>query len=221
MLGIAKKIFGSSNDRKVKDFMGRVQKINALEDKFAALSDDELRMMTDAFRDRVAGGGSGRLFGPGHLGQAVEKFGVAGQIEGALIRLHGHQFGTGPDRSQRTLWPLLPGARRCQPPLPADRHRHRRHPVPLDAAAAGLAAPARRSSLLETSAPTAAPVPAPAKADWVGVSQAASRAKAGITRSNFFIAWSFDRARGCAHCAVAFGRFRRDNTSVWERFPWW
>ena len=40
MLGIAKKIFGSSNDRKVKDFMGRVQKINALEDKFAALSDD-------------------------------------------------------------------------------------------------------------------------------------------------------------------------------------
>jgi preprotein translocase subunit SecA len=56
MLGIAKKIFGSSNDRKVKDFMGRVQKINALEGKFAALSDDELRMMTDAFRDRIAGG---------------------------------------------------------------------------------------------------------------------------------------------------------------------
>jgi preprotein translocase subunit SecA len=56
MLGIAKKIFGSSNDRKVKDFMGRVQKINALEDKFAAFSDDELRMMTDAFRDRVAAG---------------------------------------------------------------------------------------------------------------------------------------------------------------------
>ena len=56
MLGIAKKIFGSSNDRKVKDFMSRVQKINALEDKFAALSDDELRMMTDAFRDRIASG---------------------------------------------------------------------------------------------------------------------------------------------------------------------
>jgi len=56
MLGFAKKIFGSSNDRKVKDFMGRVQKINALEDRFAALSDDELRMMTDAFRDRIADG---------------------------------------------------------------------------------------------------------------------------------------------------------------------
>src|SRR5690606_35963526 len=58
MLGIAKKIFGSSNDRKVKDFMSRVQKINALEAKFAALSDDELRMMTDAFRDRLAAGES-------------------------------------------------------------------------------------------------------------------------------------------------------------------
>ncbi len=56
MLGIAKKIFGSSNDRKVKGFMDRVQKINALESKFAALSDDELRMMTDAFKDRLAAG---------------------------------------------------------------------------------------------------------------------------------------------------------------------
>ncbi len=56
MLGIAKKIFGSSNDRKVKDFMSRVQKINALEAQYAALSDDELRMMTDAFRDRITGG---------------------------------------------------------------------------------------------------------------------------------------------------------------------
>jgi preprotein translocase subunit SecA len=56
MLGFAKKLFGSSNDRKVKDFMSRVQKINALEPKFAALSDDELRMMTQTFKDRVAGG---------------------------------------------------------------------------------------------------------------------------------------------------------------------
>lgn len=58
MLGFAKKIFGSSNDRKVKDFMTRVQKINAMEAKYAALSDDELRMMTDHFKDRVAGGES-------------------------------------------------------------------------------------------------------------------------------------------------------------------
>ncbi|MEA3473701.1 MAG: preprotein translocase subunit SecA [Pseudomonadota bacterium] len=56
MLGFAKKLFGSSNDRKVKAFQDHAQRINALEPKFAALSDDELRMMTDAFRDRLANG---------------------------------------------------------------------------------------------------------------------------------------------------------------------
>lgn len=56
MLGFAKKLFGSSNDRKVKGFMAQVQKINALEPKFAALSDGELRMMTDAFKDRLEKG---------------------------------------------------------------------------------------------------------------------------------------------------------------------
>jgi preprotein translocase subunit SecA len=56
MLGFAKKLFGSSNDRKVKAFQDQAQRINALEPKFAALSDDELRMMTDAFRDRLANG---------------------------------------------------------------------------------------------------------------------------------------------------------------------
>ena len=49
MLGFAKKMFGSANDRKVKGFMAQVQKINALEAQFEALSDDELRMMTFAF----------------------------------------------------------------------------------------------------------------------------------------------------------------------------
>ncbi len=56
MLGFAKKLFGSSNDRKVKAFQDHAQRINALEPKFAALSDDELRMMTDAFRDRLVNG---------------------------------------------------------------------------------------------------------------------------------------------------------------------
>ncbi|WP_191554714.1 preprotein translocase subunit SecA [Brevundimonas aurantiaca] len=58
MLGFAKKLFGSSNDRKVKAFQDHAQRINALEPKFAALSDDELRMMTDAFRDRLSNGES-------------------------------------------------------------------------------------------------------------------------------------------------------------------
>jgi preprotein translocase subunit SecA len=56
MLGFAKKLFGSSNDRKVKDFMAQVARINVLEERFAKVSDDELRMMTDVFRDRLAKG---------------------------------------------------------------------------------------------------------------------------------------------------------------------
>ncbi|MBU2116827.1 MAG: preprotein translocase subunit SecA, partial [Alphaproteobacteria bacterium] len=56
MLGFAKKLFGSSNDRRVRDFMGQVTRINDLEDRFAKVSDDELRMMTDVFRDRLAKG---------------------------------------------------------------------------------------------------------------------------------------------------------------------
>jgi preprotein translocase subunit SecA len=53
-----KKVFGTSNDRKVKLFLTRVAKINALETKFAALSDDELRAKTEEFKSRVAGGES-------------------------------------------------------------------------------------------------------------------------------------------------------------------
>ena len=56
MLGLAKKLFGSSNDRRVKDFTARVQKINALEPRFEKMSDDELRMMTQVFKDRLAAG---------------------------------------------------------------------------------------------------------------------------------------------------------------------
>ena len=50
------KIFGSSNDRKVKTMMGRVAKINALESAMAALSDDQLRAKTDEFKERLAKG---------------------------------------------------------------------------------------------------------------------------------------------------------------------
>ncbi len=58
MLGFAKKLFGSSNDRKVKTFAARVGAINALEPQFEALSDDELRAKTAEFKDRVAKGES-------------------------------------------------------------------------------------------------------------------------------------------------------------------
>ncbi len=53
-----KKLFGSSNDRKVKALTAKVAKINALEPAMEALSDEALRAKTDEFRARVAGGES-------------------------------------------------------------------------------------------------------------------------------------------------------------------
>jgi len=56
MLGFAKKLFGSSNDRKVKTLTARVAKINALEPEYAALSDEALKAKTAEFKDRLAKG---------------------------------------------------------------------------------------------------------------------------------------------------------------------
>ena len=57
MLGsIAKKIFGSANDRRLKGYAPRVQAINALEPEIAALSDEQLAGKTAAFRADLAAG---------------------------------------------------------------------------------------------------------------------------------------------------------------------
>jgi preprotein translocase subunit SecA len=53
-----KKLFGSSNDRKVKAMAARVTRINALEPEMEALSDDALRARTEAFKTRFAAGES-------------------------------------------------------------------------------------------------------------------------------------------------------------------
>ncbi|HEY0437446.1 MAG TPA: preprotein translocase subunit SecA, partial [Phenylobacterium sp.] len=50
------RIFGSSNDRKVKAMAARVAKINALEPAMKALSDEQLRAKTAEFRARLAKG---------------------------------------------------------------------------------------------------------------------------------------------------------------------
>jgi preprotein translocase subunit SecA len=59
MLGaLAKKIFGSANDRRVKGYSPKVNAINALEGELAALSDDELRARTQMFKEQLASGKS-------------------------------------------------------------------------------------------------------------------------------------------------------------------
>ncbi|TYP66575.1 protein translocase subunit secA [Stutzerimonas stutzeri] len=59
MIGnLAKMVFGTPNDRKVKGTRALVARINALEDSFKALSDQGLVDKTAEFKTRVAGGES-------------------------------------------------------------------------------------------------------------------------------------------------------------------
>ncbi len=53
---IASKIFGSANDRQVRNYRSRVDAINALEAEIEQLSDEELRARTEAFRVQLRGG---------------------------------------------------------------------------------------------------------------------------------------------------------------------
>ncbi|MCF6115290.1 preprotein translocase subunit SecA [Mesorhizobium muleiense] len=56
--GLARKVFGSSNDRRVKSTRPRVEAINAMENEMRALSDAELTARTEKFRQDVANGAS-------------------------------------------------------------------------------------------------------------------------------------------------------------------
>jgi preprotein translocase subunit SecA len=58
MLAFARKLFGSSNDRKVKAMTARVGRINVLEPEFTALSDEALRGKTAEFKARIEKGES-------------------------------------------------------------------------------------------------------------------------------------------------------------------
>ncbi len=53
---LAKKIFGTRNDRILRSYERLVQQINALEPQFEALSDDALREKTREFKDRLKSG---------------------------------------------------------------------------------------------------------------------------------------------------------------------
>jgi preprotein translocase subunit SecA len=59
MIGsLARKIFGSANDRRLRTYDPKVAAINALEPELEALSDEALRARTDEFRRQVAAGAS-------------------------------------------------------------------------------------------------------------------------------------------------------------------
>src|SRR6187397_3033124 len=57
MIGaLARKFFGSANDRRVKGYQSRVNDINALEPEMKALSDEALKARTVEFREQLANG---------------------------------------------------------------------------------------------------------------------------------------------------------------------
>ncbi len=53
---VMKRVFGSSNDRRLKGYRPKVAAINALEPEFEALTDDQLRAKTEEFRDELKAG---------------------------------------------------------------------------------------------------------------------------------------------------------------------
>src|SRR5215216_928708 len=59
MIGaVARKFFGSANDRRIRKYQPRVDAINALEKELERLSDDALRARTEAFKKEIADGKS-------------------------------------------------------------------------------------------------------------------------------------------------------------------
>ena len=54
--GLLKKIFGSRNDRLLKEYSRKLASINALESELAKLTDADLRARTDVLKTRVQGG---------------------------------------------------------------------------------------------------------------------------------------------------------------------
>src|SRR5215468_4074111 len=53
---VARKLFGSANDRRVRSYQPRVDAINAMEKELERLSDEALRARTEAFRKELADG---------------------------------------------------------------------------------------------------------------------------------------------------------------------
>src|SRR5262249_50932285 len=59
MIGaVARKLFGSANERRIRSHLPRVREINALETELESLSDDALKARTEEFKKQVAHGAS-------------------------------------------------------------------------------------------------------------------------------------------------------------------
>ena len=50
------RLFGTVNDRKLREFQPRVERINLLEEKIKKLSDSDLKNQTEIFKSRLSDG---------------------------------------------------------------------------------------------------------------------------------------------------------------------
>ncbi len=90
----AAKIFGSSNERRVKGFRPRVEAINALEPELVALTDEQLRARTAKFREQYATGTKLEdLLVPGlrHRTRSGQALARAAPLRRAAHRRHGSE----------------------------------------------------------------------------------------------------------------------------------
>src|SRR5688500_15735542 len=79
--GVLKKIFGSRNERLLKQYGRTVREVNALEAKTARLTDDELRAKTDEFRKRI----EARVAAVSPRKQEAQAFVAAGGVHEAPV----------------------------------------------------------------------------------------------------------------------------------------
>ena len=87
MIGaLARKFFGSANDRRVKGYQSRVDAINALEPEVAALSDEALKARTAEFRQQLADGKTLDEF------VSANGSGIAEDLDGDLVFLARNTF---------------------------------------------------------------------------------------------------------------------------------
>ncbi|MCK5384392.1 MAG: preprotein translocase subunit SecA [Alphaproteobacteria bacterium] len=56
VLSLAMKLFGSSNERALKKYHRQIEPINALEDTYVSMSDEEIKNQTNLFRQRLENG---------------------------------------------------------------------------------------------------------------------------------------------------------------------
>ena len=106
--GVARKLFGSANDLRIRSYRPRVEAINALEKELEQLSDDALRARTDEFKKQLAeGAGLDDILVPAFATVREAGKRTLGQRH-FDVQLSGSQWRPLPWRPRPRRWPCAP-----------------------------------------------------------------------------------------------------------------